>query len=50
MVRDGYKFALPPLLLGVTALFLGWRGIAVFLLALGLLLTFPPFEDLLLGK
>jgi phosphatidylserine decarboxylase len=52
MVRDGYKFALPPLLLGVTALFLGWRGIAVFLLALGLFVVYffrdpervPPAE------
>jgi len=25
-------------------------GVAFVLLALGLLLTFPPFEDLLLGK
>jgi phosphatidylserine decarboxylase len=52
MVRDGYKFALPPLLLGVTALFLGWRTAAIFLLALGLFVVYffrdpervPPTE------
>jgi phosphatidylserine decarboxylase len=52
MVRDGYKFALPPLLLGVTALFLGWRTAAIFLLALGLFVVYffrdpervPPAE------
>jgi phosphatidylserine decarboxylase len=52
MVRDGYKFALPPLLLGVTALFLGWRTASVFLLALGLFVVYffrdpervPPAE------
>jgi phosphatidylserine decarboxylase len=40
MVRDGYRFALPPLLLGVTALFLGWRTAAIFLLALGLFVVY----------
>jgi len=52
MVRDGYKFALPPLLIGVTALFLGWRTAAIFLLALGLFVVYffrdpervPPTE------
>jgi phosphatidylserine decarboxylase len=52
MVRDGYKFALPPLLLGVTALFLGWRTASIFLLALGLFVVYffrdpervPPTE------
>ncbi len=52
MVRDGYKFALPPLLLGVMALFLGWRTAGVFLLALGLFVVYffrdpervPPSE------
>jgi len=52
MVRDGYKFALPPLLLGVMALFLEWRTAAIFLLALGLFLVYffrdpervPPSE------
>jgi phosphatidylserine decarboxylase len=34
MVRDGYKFVLPPLLLGALAVFLGWRIAAVLLLAL----------------
>ncbi len=40
MVRDGYKFALPPLLLGVLALFLGWRTPAILLLALGLFVVY----------
>ncbi len=40
MVRDGYRFALPPLLLGVTALFLGWRTASIFLLALGLFVVY----------
>ena len=52
MVRDGYRFALPPLLLGVTALFLGWRTASIFLLALGLFVVYffrdpervPPTE------
>lgn len=52
MVRDGYKFALPPLLLGVLALFLGWRTPAILLLALGLFVVYffrdpervPPSE------
>jgi phosphatidylserine decarboxylase len=52
MVRDGYKFALPPLVLGVTALFLGWRTASIFLLALGLFVVYffrdpervPPAE------
>jgi phosphatidylserine decarboxylase len=52
MVRDGYKFALPPLVLGVTALFLEWRTVGIFLLALGLFVVYffrdpervPPSE------
>jgi phosphatidylserine decarboxylase len=52
MVRDGYKFALPPILLGVVALFLGWRTASIFLLALGLFVVYffrdperlPPSE------
>ena len=40
MVRDGYKFALPPLLLSVVALFLGWRTPAILLLALGLFVVY----------
>ena len=40
MVRDGYKFALPPLLLGVVVLFLGWRTPAILLLALGLFVVY----------
>jgi phosphatidylserine decarboxylase len=40
MVRDGYKFALPPLLLGVLALFLGWRTPAILLLVLGLFVVY----------
>lgn len=34
MVRDGYKFALPPLALGVLAAALGWHGIGIFFLLL----------------
>jgi phosphatidylserine decarboxylase len=40
MVRDGYKFALPPLLLGALALFLGWHIAGIFLLALGLFVVY----------
>jgi len=52
MVRDGYKFALPPLVLGVAAVFLGWRLASLLLLALGLFVVYffrdpqrlPPTE------
>jgi len=40
MVRDGFKFVLPPLLLGAVALFLGWRLAGIFLLALGLFVVY----------
>lgn len=40
MVRDGYKFVWPPLLLGVLALFVGWRLAGVFLLALALFVVY----------
>jgi phosphatidylserine decarboxylase len=40
MVRDGYKFVWPPLLLGALALFLGWRIAGIFLLALGLFVVY----------
>ena len=35
MVRDGYKFAAPPLVLGVVAGVLGWSAVCVVLLLLG---------------
>jgi phosphatidylserine decarboxylase len=35
MVKDGYKFAVPPLLAGLGALVLGWHFAAVILLVLG---------------
>jgi phosphatidylserine decarboxylase len=52
MVRDGYKFAVPPLALAVAALFVGWHLAAIFLLALGLFVVYffrdpervPPAE------
>jgi phosphatidylserine decarboxylase len=40
MVRDGYKFALPPLVLGAAAMFLGWRVASLLLLALGLFVVY----------
>jgi phosphatidylserine decarboxylase len=35
MVRDGYKFAMPPLVLGLTALAFGWRWSGAILFLLG---------------
>lgn len=35
MVKDGYKFAVPPLLAGLGALVLGWQVTAAILLVLG---------------
>jgi phosphatidylserine decarboxylase len=35
MVKDGYKFAAPPVLLGVAALAVHWRGAALVLFLLG---------------
>jgi phosphatidylserine decarboxylase len=35
MVRDGYKFAVPPLVLGATAAAFGWRATAATLLSAG---------------
>ena len=35
MVRDGYKFAVPPLVLGAAAAALGWRATAATLLSAG---------------
>lgn len=35
MVKDGLKFALPPIVLGVMALVLGWKSVAAILIFLG---------------
>lgn len=44
MVRDGYKFAAPPLVLGVVAAAAGWRGVGIILLLIaGLIVYF--FRD-----
>lgn len=40
MVRDGYRFVWPPLVLGVLALFFGWRSVGILLLALGLFVVY----------
>lgn len=44
MVKDAYRFALPPLILGLVLLGLGWRGSAGVLIFLGLF-VFYFFRD-----
>jgi len=40
MVRDGYKFAIPPLVLGLVALGIGWRGGVAILIWCGAIFIF----------
>ena len=40
MVKDGYRFALPPLVLGVLALVPGWRWAAAILILLGVFVVY----------
>jgi phosphatidylserine decarboxylase len=40
MVKDGYKFALPPLVLGLLALIPGWKWPAALLIFLGLFVLY----------
>lgn len=44
MVREGYKFGLPPIALGVVCLILGWKGPAGVLIFLGIF-VFYFFRD-----
>jgi phosphatidylserine decarboxylase len=40
MVRDGYKFAMPPIVLGAAAAAFGWRATAATLLSAGALVAY----------
>lgn len=40
MVKEGYKFSVPPLVLGLTALLAGWRWTAVVLILLALFVLY----------
>ena len=44
MVKEGYKFGLPPLMVGVVALILGWKWVAGIFILLGLF-VFYFFRD-----
>jgi phosphatidylserine decarboxylase len=40
MIKDGYKFAAPPLILGICALLLGWVFVGSLLVVLGVFVAF----------